>query len=215
MLNKPKCVGLITLAVALMMPFRDPFDLDAVNAMTEKAFGYPIYAYWHFFTAPDSPAVMESRLETMWYCLHANSDEWMKNMFCVPGAMRDFLEKNDVSGLELKDFAKDDKLKNEWIDSMKQGGLTGPTNWYRALRFNHQHPVEKDLDPNVTVPYLFIGCDGDAVCRTDAIGIPKAAGVIPDCTVKELHSGHWCPYEVPDQVTGIIGDWMKEKGLTG
>jgi hypothetical protein len=29
-----------------MPPGSEPFDLDRVNNMTEKALGHPLYAYW-------------------------------------------------------------------------------------------------------------------------------------------------------------------------
>ena len=64
-------------------------------------------------------------------------------------------------------------------------------------------------------PYLFIGCDGDAVCRTDAIELAKGAGLVPDLTVHEVHSGHWCLYEVPEEVGKIMVGWLGEKGFLG
>lgn len=205
--------GLITLNVALMPPRGEPFDLDAVNGFTEKAVGYPIYAYWELFADPEGPKnVMEPNLESLYYAIHGDQDEWMKKLFCTRGAIREWVAagRKDVP---LKKFAQDEVFKKEFIEEKKAGGMTAPGCWYRAMRENYQAETEKTLDGIVEKPYLYIGCTGDAVCRTDAIEIPKQAGLCPDVEVHELVSGHWCPFEKPDEVGSITVEWLKKKGF--
>ncbi|KAK3722406.1 hypothetical protein LTR37_002397 [Vermiconidia calcicola] len=213
MLQTDRCAGLINLCVALMEPFADNFDVDAVNDYTEKAIGYPVYAYWKLFLPEDGAKLMENRLESVWYVMHGDQEDWMKEMFCVHGAMREFIEA-DRKDVPLKPFAQDEKLKNEWIQSRKESGMIGPTNWYRALAYNHQLETEKKLNAKIEKPYLFIGADGDSVCRTDAIEGVKQKGLTPDLIVHEVHSGHWSPYEKPEEIAKIVVDWCSEKGFS-
>ncbi len=37
----------------------DPFDIDSINEMIEKAVGYPSFAYWDFFNSPDAGELMD------------------------------------------------------------------------------------------------------------------------------------------------------------
>ena len=211
MLQKSRCVGLITLNVALLPPSGTPFDVDAINKYTEQALGYPSYAYWKLFLPESGVALMESRLESMWHVMHGDAEDWMKKMFCTYGAMQEFLEQD--RRVALKPYRDGERLMREWIEEKRQGGLMAPTCWYRAMAHGHQAETEKTLDPKVVHPYLFVGCDGDAVCRTDAIEGPKKAGLVPDLTVKEVQSGHWCLYEKPDEVASIMVDWLTQKGF--
>ncbi|KAM3421846.1 Bifunctional epoxide hydrolase 2 [Cercospora zeina] len=210
MLNGERSVGVVTLNVAWMPPSTDPFDLDSFNALTTKVIGYPLYAYWNLFADPKVGDVMDDRLESVWHAIHGDEDEWMKKLFCAHGAIRDFITEGRTD-VPLKPYAKDKKLHDEWIAQKKATGTTSQCAWYRATNENYQLETEKTLDGKVHTPYLFIGCDGDAVCRTDNIERGKQLGLVPEdkLTMRELHSGHWCPYEVPDQVAEVILEWLR------
>ncbi|KAF2165667.1 hypothetical protein M409DRAFT_67050 [Zasmidium cellare ATCC 36951] len=216
LLNKSRTAGLITLNVALMPPRSDAFDLDTFNAYTEKTIGYPAYAYWELFSDPEGPrTVMDPNLESLYYAIHGDSDDWMKAMFCTRGAIRAFVSQGRKD-VPLKKYAQDESFKTAFIAEKKDGGMTAPGCWYRAMRENYQLPTEKKLAEQgvkVDQPYLFIGCTGDAVCRTDAIEIPKQAGIVSDVEVRELESGHWCPFEKPEEVGGIVVEWLGKKGF--
>lgn len=47
------------LDVGYVAPSDDTFDLDAFNETMEKTIGYPAFAYWNFFTAPDAAELMD------------------------------------------------------------------------------------------------------------------------------------------------------------
>jgi hypothetical protein len=36
--------------------------LDAINAMTEEAFGYPVYGYWKFFCEDDAASICDKNV---------------------------------------------------------------------------------------------------------------------------------------------------------
>ncbi|KAF7192006.1 Bifunctional epoxide hydrolase 2 [Pseudocercospora fuligena] len=220
MLNKSKMSGLITLNVSYMAPRAEPFDLDAMNAQTTKAVGYPIYAYWELFADPEVGKVMDPNLESVWYACHGDSDKnWMLQLFCSPGEMRKFISAGRTD-VPLKEYGKNSALKQSWINEKKSDGMTSQCAWYRAMKEGHHAPTEKVLsesesDWKVTTPYLFVGCDGDAVCLTGFIEMAKQAGAVTDelLTVKELHSGHWCPYEKPEEVAEAVVEWLGKEGF--
>lgn len=158
---------------------------------------------------------MDPNLESLYHAIHGEADSWMKQMFCTHGAIRSFISAGRTD-VPLKPFAQDPAFKAEFINEKKAGGMTAPGCWYRAMRENYQLPTEKELkDAGAVVdqPYLFIGCTGDAVCRTDAIEGVKQAGLVKDVEVHELESGHWCPFEKPDEVGGIVVEWFGKKGF--
>ena len=43
-------------------PPAGPFDLDAINKMTEQNLGYPIFGYWHFFNDEDAEDMMNNHV---------------------------------------------------------------------------------------------------------------------------------------------------------
>lgn len=216
MLQPKLSCGLVTMSVAVLPPARDKFDLEAVNKATTEIFGYPMYAYWYLFLPHEGAKLIDSRLESFWYALHGDKPAWMKEMFCVPGAMREFIEK-DRRDIPLKPYGKNEKLKSEWMAMMDPakggGGMLSPTNWYRALEQDIQLPAESKLGPNIDKPYLFFGLQHDYVNRADAIEQAKANGWAKNLTVRIIDSAHWVPYEKPDEVGNALVEWLKEKGF--
>ena len=105
-----------------MLPNTGPFDLDGINTYTEKAVGYPIYAYWELFLPKSGVELMESNLEGMWVGMHGDRPDWMKKMFCTRGAFEKFLR--DRESVEVKGYAEEGtKLKEDWISGIKKHGF--------------------------------------------------------------------------------------------
>lgn len=208
--NPERSDGLILLNVAYRPPSQEPFDLQATNELTERLVGYPLYAYWELFTAPDGAKVVHSHLESLYTALHGDAENWMKTMFCVPGAFRKYLEEDKT--VSVKEFAKDPAFKKYFLERFQRDGFDGPLCWYRATKDNVQYNQEKDLlnqDFVINKPVLFIGASGDAVCLTAAIHQVKP--LLPDLVVDEVQAGHWSPYETPKAVSDILVNWLKEK----
>lgn len=90
-----RVVGLVNLNVAYTPPNREPFNLDQVNAMTEKIFGYPIFAYWGVSAADDGAQLYNDNVEKLYPVLHGT--DTMKTYFTVPNAMREVSPKKTPS----------------------------------------------------------------------------------------------------------------------
>ena len=105
-------------------------------------------------------------------------------MFCKRGAMRKYLEGD--RRVPLKPYAQNEELKESFVKRWQRDGFAAPLCWYHSRRENVHFEDEKHLTPedmHVSVPMLFIGSTGDAVCMPAMNDIPKAKGLLPDLTV--------------------------------
>ncbi|KAK0250303.1 hypothetical protein B0A54_15101 [Friedmanniomyces endolithicus] len=231
--HRQRCAGLALLSLAYQVPSPEPFDLATANATTAKRFGYPQWEYWNFFTAPDAPKLMMENLDRFWEVNNGflaspdpkekGVDIWMREMFCVPGAMREYITgtgKYKDFTVELRPYARDEKLREEYRERTRRDGFEGPVCYYTSLANNTMLEDERSLcqksgneDKKITVPVLYIGQTGDWVCRTDLMSDAKEAGLVKDVEEKVVDAGHWCLYdaEKSEEIAGMIGEWLGRK----
>ncbi len=227
--HKDRCVGLTLLSLAYQIPSSQPFDLAEQNKLTAGRFGYAQWEYWNFFTAPDGVKLMEDDLIRMWEVNNGNypsnipeengRDIWMREMFCTFGAMREYVAKQgkykDFT-VDLKPYAKDEKLQKAYLERMKRDGFAAPVCYYHSLKSNTMLEEESILaksedSKKIKDPLLYIGQTGDWVCRTDLMVDAKEAGLVSDLEEKVIEAGHWCLYEKPQEIAEIISDWLTRK----
>lgn len=224
-------MGLVLLSLAYQIPSPEQFNLDTANNLTEKRFGYPQWAYWEFFTAPDAPEVMRQNLGRFWEVNNGffagkkqedgGRDIWMRVMFCGRGTMRAYLEgKGEWSNgrtVKLKEYPDGEKLKKEFIARMSTDGLEGAVQYYHSLAANTMLDDERELCQKdeqgrdkrvIDVPMLYIGQTGDWVCRTDLMGDAKEQGLVGDLEEKVINAGHWCLYEKGGEVGEVLAEWL-------
>lgn len=195
-----------------MPPREQRFDVAATNQLTEQIFGYPMFAYWEFFTADDATRIINENTEQLWEVMHGDVDEWMKQMFCVPGAMKKHLLSDDH--VPLKPYAQDPKWKKDFLDRFRKDGFEEQVQWYKAAVDNHHWESDRTIRKEVVtvhVPMLFIGCTGDAVCRTELIEAPRTAGLLPDLEVQVIEAGHWCAMEKPDEISKHVRNFLNKR----
>ncbi|KPI39416.1 Bifunctional epoxide hydrolase 2 [Cyphellophora attinorum] len=232
------CRGLILLSLAYQIPSPKPFNLEEQNAATSKRFGYPQWAYWEFFTAPDAPETMRHNLERFWDVNNGfqpgkaeggngvegedGRDVWMREMFCESGSMRAYIEgtgKYKDWTVQPKKYPNWQQEKERFVQRFSRDGFEGPVCYYLSLKGNTMLEDEKWLCERegqedrrrIDVPLLFVGQTGDWVCRTDLMKDAKDQGLVNDVTEKVLDAGHWWAYEKPQDMGGIIADWLKER----
>jgi soluble epoxide hydrolase/lipid-phosphate phosphatase len=229
--HRPRCIGLSLISLAYQIPSPSKFDLDAENALTTKSFGYPQWEYWNFFCSPDAPALMNADLSRMYEVNHGyypspkpeekGRDIWMREMFCTPGAMREYVARQGKwvnASVELKPYAQNPELKKRFISRMEKGGFEGPVQYYHSLARNTMLEDERELckaedksDRKIEVPLLYIGQTGDWVCRTDQMGKAKEQGLVGDLEERVVDAGHWVLYEKPGEIVELIGEWLGRK----
>ena len=227
-----RCEALIQLSTPYSAP-ADSFDLEKINAFTERMTGCPRLSYVEFLTQPDAPEIWEQHLDAAWTALHGSSpaddpQKWMTMLFCQRGVMRQFLLSDGQTPTPppLRDYARDPGLKAYWVAAIRAGGMQAPACWYHALASNVHWEGENEWAEDtkserdegespwkIGLPVLFVGCDGDAVSSTDMQRMAAHQGLLPDLKMEEIQSGHWCPYEKPDEVAGIIGEFIRARDL--
>lgn len=211
-----RVAGMILLNVAYIPPSKEKFDLDTTNARTTQMFGYPVYQYWHFFTSPEAPSVLKKNVGRLYSALHAVGESSMKDFFTTPDVFPNYLQ-SDSKEPEVRDYAKDPKFKQYFIDRLGRDGFEGPQCYYKASKDNFQWECDSQLQPEsavVNVPFLYIGCKQDAVCRPEFLIPAKEAGLVPDCEEAPLvDCAHWSPYEKPKEMATPIVEWLKRKYL--
>ncbi|CAF9905781.1 MAG: hypothetical protein GOMPHAMPRED_003368 [Gomphillus americanus] len=229
--HRERCVGLVLLCLAYQVPSPEPFSLQTANQQTSERFGYPQWEYWNFFTASDAPAIMKADLKRFFEVNNGylespvpgenKRDIWMREMFCVPGAMRDYMlgqGKYKDFTVALKPYQDLQGHLKRFVERLSKDGLEGPVNYYHSLKNNTMLDDERLLcnSPNdqlrkIEVPLLYIGTTGDWVCRTDLMSDAKKLGLAPDCEEKVIDAGHWVMYEKPDEVASRIQDWLLKR----
>jgi soluble epoxide hydrolase/lipid-phosphate phosphatase len=197
--------AVILLNTAYMVPSSQPFDLAAVNELTEKTLGYPQFSYWEFFTAPDATEIIDGNLERMWQVLHGDVKDWMEKMFCVPNGMREFLLSSE--NVPLKPYASQPGWKDKFMQQFKADGFASALQMYKATASNIQSMSDAAIPKEslvIEVPTLFLICSGDAVCVPEMMNPAKDAGLVPYLKEVSIESAHWSPMEKPDEVAAHI-----------
>lgn len=207
-----RVAGMVLLNVAYTAPTEAPFDLPAVNEMTKRIYGFGLFEYWNFFTSDEGTKLMSNNPDKVWQICHMSGPQEM--MWCYPDKMRDFLLDKDAT-MEVRWYAKDEKLKKQFIDRIRRDGFETFQMYYRAWMDNVQHESEKALVPKerhvVTVPVLYVGCTEDAVARPESINMPKEAGLLPDLKIVTIESGHWCALDKPNEVSHAVEQFVLQR----
>jgi pimeloyl-ACP methyl ester carboxylesterase len=127
-----RTAAVLLLNVAYSPPNKkEPFNLAAINATSKEVFGYPMFEYCNFLTAPDAAGLMNANLDRVMEIPHANSVADMQAVYGVPNAMREYLG-DRLESVELKPYVNA-KLKAQWRAELGEGGLEAPLCWYTAM----------------------------------------------------------------------------------
>lgn len=210
---RDRVVGLVNINVPYAPPSREPFDLDAFNAFTQRKFGYTFFGYWYLFTADDGPQVLQKDPGRLYEVLHGQGEDNLKKFFGV----RDFLRNHLLNGglhVPVRPYAQDETAKQAFIDRFNRDGFDGPQCWYKARFLNIQYECDKDLPldrDTVNVPALFLGGKDDPICRPESMIPHIQAGLLPKLEQRDLFdAGHWTPLEIPNELVRSIEQWLKK-----
>ncbi|KAG8159121.1 hypothetical protein KVR01_010782 [Diaporthe batatas] len=207
-LHPERVIGLVMVNVPYMGATRGAFDLDAVLAQTQQAFGYGTFWYWKLFIADDGPKLMEDNVDILFDIAH-DPEAW-KDTFCTENGMRKALE-NRGQGFNIRPHSyATEELKKAFVDRFKRDGFEAPACWYRSHVFGHQNEEANPDNQVVNVPTLFLGYEGDAVCRKEGILPAVQAGLLPQLTNVTLEGGHWGLLEFPKEFGESVTQWLQK-----
>ena len=110
------------------------------------------------------------------------------------------LDREEPAGQAL---LSDEEL-NVYAAAFAGGGFTGPINWARNWK------SMKGVDQTVRVPALFVGATNDIIVSPKQIEAMKPH--VEDLEIKMIEEcGHWTQQEKPDELNGIILDWLARR----
>ncbi|KAH7385691.1 epoxide hydrolase [Pyrenochaeta sp. MPI-SDFR-AT-0127] len=204
--------GMVLLNTGYMVPQEQPFDLAAVNTFSAKTLGYPQFAYWEFLIAADASSIVEGNLERMWQVMHGDVEDWMRKLFCVRNAMRDFLVGNDR--VPLKDYANQLEWKDTFMTQFQRDGFASALQMYKATTLNIQYMSDSTIPKDklaIEVPILFFLCNKDAVCTSEMMTEAKRRGLVPDLKEVVLECAHWSPMENPNEIAKHIKEFILDR----
>jgi soluble epoxide hydrolase/lipid-phosphate phosphatase len=101
----------------------------------------------------------------------------------------------------------DDELA-VYVAAFKQGGFSGPINWYR--NWSHNWSSTRDLPQKIHLPVLFIGAHDDVIIAPEHIEAMKPH--LRDLEIQMIEDcGHWSQQERPEEVNGLMLDWLARR----
>ncbi|QKX57325.1 uncharacterized protein TRUGW13939_04437 [Talaromyces rugulosus] len=201
--------GVILVNTGYMVPSDKPFNLAAANKISQEGLGYPQFAYWEFFLAADAAEILDGNLERIWQVMHGDVEHWMQKLFCVTGAMRNFIIGNKQ--VPLKEYANKLHWKGHFLHQFKTDGFASALQMYKATAFNIQLKSDSAIASGslkVDVPILFVACTDDAVCVPDMMTPAKEQGLVPKLKQVTIDAGHWLPMEKPAELAFHIKEFL-------
>jgi len=95
-----------------------------------------------------------------------------------------------------------------FTDTYEATGFTGGLNWYRAM--GRMGSAMAGATSRIEAPSLYIGFEHDVVLPpSSADGMEDFITNVEKYTV--LDSGHWTQQEKPEEVNGVIVEWLNRK----
>jgi len=125
--------------------------------------------------------------------LNAGVESWLSRIYRPMAADKDFLTDSEFS---------------VYVEAFKEGGITGPLNWYRNIDANAAAFADV-ADAPVSQPTLMIAADGDPVLPVSlTVGMDRW---ISDLTTVIIEgSGHWTQQEQPEAVNSALIAWLDQ-----
>jgi soluble epoxide hydrolase/lipid-phosphate phosphatase len=70
-----------------------------------------------------------------------------------------------------------------------------------------------DVEDGIKIkcPTLFVRALGDTIVTDELVN--KMGPNVPEFTAKEVNASHWLLWERPEEVNGLITEWMQGQGL--
>ncbi len=173
--------GRISRVVSLNVPYRGACTgfptTDVIREKLADRFGYVLMF--------QSVGVVEALFD-------ADPEGWLRGVFSRIAGNKDFL-----TDAEFDVFAY----------AFKEGGITGPVNWYRNIDANAEHYRSYD-GAKVMQPTLMLAADADPVLPATLVeGMDHWVGDLTTVIIEG--SGHWTQQEQPDAVNDALLDWLE------
>ncbi|CAF4298655.1 unnamed protein product [Adineta steineri] len=203
LLHRPeRTVGVVLISGSYNAPAL--FDLDRALDASTKAFGYEIYGHWKFFEANDAAKLIENNIEGFMDLVFASDPTLWKTNFAPVGKVREWVINKNKTTRGAYMTANDYEILRQYHAE----GMQPKLNWFKMMIANNDWEDEKNLNPVLQRPMLYLGGKKDYVSVISAYGGPSQ--YIANLQTCPLDTGHWVMEEDPQGVNGIIERWIKK-----
>ncbi|CAF3275702.1 unnamed protein product, partial [Rotaria sp. Silwood2] len=178
------------------------FNFNQVLNYSKEVCGFEVFGYWEFFNSADAAEIIQNNLHSFIDIIYANNTTLFRTDFLPLGKLREWITNRKrtirVSYLTENDY---DILRQYLAE-----GMQSKLNWYTAEIENINWKDEKDIDPMIQQPVLFIKAKSFDVCPI--FSMTEENEFIPNYEMIELNAGHWVMEEKPDEVNQAIDKWI-------
>ncbi|KAK7459584.1 hypothetical protein VKT23_009565 [Stygiomarasmius scandens] len=204
--------ALVMLSVPYLPPSPTRFDCDAFNAFFRPQVGYDILDYFKFFSSPEAPALLTTKIDSFLSIIFAKDTPrvWQERWANGDGMQAAL---NSDMKFEIAEYMTEEDLKI-YRNELGDGTYAARLNWYKSFYLSIQQDDDLDLvgeRAHIHIPTIFFQGLRDAVC------IPQVAmaqrDFINDLTVIEVDSDHFIMEGTPAQFHAALLSWFEAKGL--
>lgn len=200
--------------VGLSVPYRLPGPKSPLELTKEAFIDRGMFFYLHYF---QEPGVAEEELEgdvraairTMYYGWSGDAPKGYWHNKRPPSSK--LFEGIDAPPNTMPDWLPPD-AEDYYVAEFERAGFTGALNRYRNFERDQADMLAMD-DPVIKQPSLFIAGTKDPALVTT----PEATVKALDEALADLRGahfidgvGHWTQQEAPEEVTGLLLDWLSE-----
>ena len=197
-----RTLGLVLISIEYGPPAK--LDLDQLLAYTKAVCGFEIFGYWEFFNSEDAAKIIENNLESFIDIIYANNRTLSRTDFAPLGKLRNWLINGKRADRAPYMTSDDFKIIHEYLAD----GMQPKLNWYKAAIDNIDWEDEKNLDPIIRQPVLFISDATRDFCPS--FSTARQGQFTPYYDVIQLNTWHWVMEENPDAVNQAIDEWIQK-----
>ncbi|CAF1152434.1 unnamed protein product [Rotaria sordida] len=192
--------------VLISIPYGPPsvFNFDQVLDYSKEVCGFEVLGYWEFFNSADAAEIIQNNLDSFIDIIYASNMTLSRTDFFPLGKLREWVTNR-------KRTVRDSYLTENDYEILRQylaEGMQPKLNWYKAAIENIDWNDEKNMDPTIQRPVLFIKEESFDVCPI--FSSTEQSEFIPNYEMIELNAGHWVMEETPDEVNRAIDKWIRK-----
>ncbi|KAJ3962426.1 hypothetical protein N0V92_000803 [Colletotrichum tropicale] len=199
-------LGLVFLDVGYAAPGQK-FDVEMINRMTKEMTGEERFRYWDLFTDEEGVELMDRNVESVVSLMHASLEVMAANL-----GPKDKAREWVAAGRIAQSHFFGDETSSYFEDKVhmfREGGWTGPTNWYKALRENMSWEDEKNMNKELEVSVLVVGCGRDEMTVAGLQDQMTRPWAKDGYRFEVLDTGHWVMLEDERGINRLLVEFLQ------